>query len=252
MTLCGRTERNFVLMKPEFISSYDGGRHSADLTATLSKLEYRGEYRDLSCIVVIPALGTVPTKAVASWWNLFFPPNQKVVKLFAVGMEVGAAYSDTIAMILDHPDLSQYKYLVTIEHDNVIPADGIVKLLAQMEAHPEYSAIGGLYFTKGEGGVAQIWGNPNEHPLNFKPQLPRPAELVECCGTGMGLTAFRLGMFKDQRLRKPWFKTTSSMAEGLMTQDLYAWQDFRKHGHRCAIDCSVLVGHLDQLTGLVW
>lgn len=239
-------------MKPQFISSFDGGRHNSDLTATLSKLERRGEYRDQSCIVIVPAFGTVPTKAVASWWNLYFPPNQKVVKIFAMGMEVGAAYSDCIEMILAHPDLSQYKYLLSVEHDNIPPADGIVRLLQQLDNHPEFACIGGLYWTKGEGGVPQIWGNPNEHPLNFKPQLPVIGELVECCGTGMGFNAFRLDMFKDPRLRKPWFKTTASITEGLQTQDLYFWQDARKHGYRCAVDCSINVGHLDQTTDMVW
>ncbi len=239
-------------MKPEFISSYDGGRHSSDLTASLSKLERRGEYRDQSCIVIVPALGTVPTKAVASWWNLFFPPNQKVVKMFAVGMEVGAAYSDCIQMIVDHPDLSQYKYLITLEHDNIPPADGIVRLLQQLENHPEYACIGGLYWTKGEGGVAQCWGSPNEHPLNFRPQNPIPGQLLEVCGTGMGFNIWRLSMFKDARLRKPWFKTTASVTEGMQTQDLYFWQDARKHGFRCAIDCAITVGHLDLATDIVW
>jgi hypothetical protein len=239
-------------MKPQILTAHDGGRHNADLTATISKLETRGEYRDLSCVVIVPAFGQVPTKAVAAWWNLYFPPNQKVAKLFAVGMEVGAAYSDTLDWVLKHPDLGQYKYLITLEHDNIPPPDGIVRLLAQMEDHPEFSCIGGLYFTKGEGGVAQIWGNPNEHPLNFKPQVPVPGALVECCGTGMGFNAWRLQMFRDERLRKPWFKTTASSAEGLMTQDLYAWTDFRKHGYRCAIDCSIAVGHYDLQGDLVW
>lgn len=239
-------------MKAQILSSYEGGRHNQDLTATISKLERRGEYKDLSCILIVPAFGAVPTKAVAAWWNLYFPPNQKVVKIFTVGMEVGSAYSDTIAMILDNPELSKYKYLLTLEHDNIPPPDGVVKLLAQMEAHPEYGWIGGLYFTKGEGGVAQIWGNPSEFPLNFKPQLPRPGELVECCGTGMGFNAFRMSMFKDERLRRPWFKTTASLTEGATTQDLYFAMDARKHGYRCAVDCSILVGHYDQSTDFVW
>lgn len=239
-------------MKPQIISSLDGGKHNQDLTNTLNRLEASASYKDLSCILVVPALGTVPTKAVASWWSLYFPPNQKVVKLFAVGMEVGEAYSSTINGILSHPELSKYKYLVTLEHDNLPPADGVVRLLQQMEAHPQYAAIGGLYFTKGEGGQPQIWGNPNETPLNFKPQLPVPGCLVECCGTGMGFTAFRLDMFRDPRLRVPWFKTTASREEGLFTQDLYAWVDFRKNGYRCAVDCSITVGHLDVDSDIVW
>jgi hypothetical protein len=239
-------------MIPQIISSYDGGKHNEDLTRTLSRLEREGAYKDLSTIVIIPALGTIPTKVAASWWNLFFPPNQKVVKIFATGMEVGAAYSQTIEMILANNELAKFKYILTLEHDNVPPPDGLLKILEKMESNPQFSCIGGLYFTKGEGGVAQIWGNPNEMPLNFKPQLPVPGELVECCGTGMGFNIWRLDVFKDERLRKPWFKTESSIQNGSFSQDLYFWNDARKYGHRCAIDCSVLVGHYDSTTDITW
>lgn len=239
-------------MQPQIISSYDGGRHNADLDKTVSRLEKGAAYKDLSTIIIIPALGSIPTKAVASWWNMYTPPNQKCAKLFAVGMEVGDAYSRTIESILAHPDLQNWKYILTLEHDNVPPPDGLVTLLETAEAHPEFSAIGGLYFTKGEGGVAQIWGNPGEFPLNFKPQRPVENALVECCGTGMGFTLFRMSMFKDARLRRPWFRTTASMQEGMFTQDLYAWTDFRKHGHRCAIDCRVRVGHYDAGSDITW
>lgn len=239
-------------MTPQILSSPDLGRHNADLTNTISRLEGSGAYRDLSTIVVVPALGSVPTKAVAAWWNLYFPPNQKAAKLFAMGMEVGAAYTSVIEMILQHPDLKDYKYLVTIEHDNVPPPDGIVRLLERMEANPQFACIGGLYFTKGEMGQPQIWGNPNEHPLNFKPQPPVPGQLVECCGTGMGFNAWRLSMFKDERLRRPWFKTACSGSEGIFTQDLWFWTDARKHGYRCAIDCALPVGHYDVTTDITW
>jgi hypothetical protein len=131
-----------------------------------------------------------------------------------------------------------------MEHDNLPPADGHLKLLQSAEAHPEYDCIGGLYWTKGEGGHPQIWGNPKE-PLNFKPLPPDPnGGLVECVGTGMGFNLFRLDMFKDDKLRKPWFKTQAD-AGGIATQDLYFWADAFKHGHKAAIDCSVKVGHYD-------
>lgn len=239
-------------MDPQIISSYVEGRHLSDFSLTLERLEKDKAYKDLSCVVVIPALGTVPTKAVASWWNLIFPPNQKVVKVFAVGMEVGQAYTDCIEMILNHPDLSTWKYLVTIEHDNVIPVDGVLQLLRRIEDHPEYAAISGLYFTKGEGGQPQIWGNPKEFPMNFKPQPPVPGELVECNGIGMGFSVWKIDTFKDPKLQKPWFKTTASLQEGVATQDLYFWTHARKHGYRCAVDCSVLVGHYSIDEDIVW
>ena len=239
-------------MTPQIVSSYNEGQHNANLKATIERLEQEGAYKDLSCIIVIPALGQVPTKAVASWLSLMSPPNQRVVRMFAMGMEVGEAYSRTIEQILAHPDLSNYKYLLTMEHDNIPPPDGMVRLLSQMERNPEFACIGGLYFTKGHGGVAQIWGDPKDPVLNFRPQKPVPDQLVECCGTGMGFNAFRLSMFKDERLRKPWFKTTSSKDEGCHTQDLYFWTDARKNGYRCAIDCSIKVGHYDHKEDICW
>jgi hypothetical protein len=132
------------------------------------------------------------------------------------------------------------------------PPDGVLKLLEAMEkTKHKYHCIGGLYFTKGYGGQPQIWGDPRDPVLNFRPQLPDPqGGLVECNGTGMGFNLWQLSMFKDKKLRKPWFVTQKK--DGIATQDLYAWSDFKKHGFRCAIDCSVKVGHYDLESDTVY
>lgn len=230
----------------------DPGRHNQDMTATLNRLEQQGQYKDMSCILIIPCIGNVPVKVVSAWWNMYFPPNQKVLKMYPVGMEVGSAYSECIEQILQHPDLKDYKYIMTLETDNIPQPDSAVQLLSQMEKHPEFNCIGGLYYTKGEGGVPQIWGDINDPILNFRPVPPVQGQLVECCGTGMGFNIFRTSMFRDERLRKPWFKTTASAAEGCFTQDLYFWTDARKYGYRCAIDCNILIGHYDAVNDITW
>lgn len=238
---------------PQIISSYDGGKHNRDLGSSLKRLDREAAWKDLSCVIVTPAGASVPTRVVASWMGLIKPPNNRCTHMWAVGTEVGEAYSRLIEAILGHPDLGQWKYLLCLEHDNAPPPDGLVKLMQQLEAHPELSAIGGLYWTKGHGGQPQIWGDPNDMPFNFRPQKPDPAGgLVECNGTGMGFTLFRLSMFRDTRLRHPWFKTPASRKEGTYTQDLYFWTDARKHGFRCAIDCSVKVGHYDAASDTMW
>jgi hypothetical protein len=239
-------------LKPEIVLGVDPGRHNQDMNATLKRLEASGSYKDMSTILIIPCIGSIPVKIVSSWWNMYFPPNQKVLKMYPVGMEVGSAYSECIEQILAHPDLTKYKYIMTLESDNAPQPDAAVRLLQQMETYPELACIGGLYYTKGEAGVPQLWGDINDPVLNFRPVPPRPNELVECCGTGMGCNVFRLDMFKDERLRKPWFKTTASQQEGCFTQDLYFWSDARKYGYRCAVDCSVLVGHWDEANQIMW
>lgn len=227
------------------------GAHNGDLNKTSARLIKGGSWKKQRIVVIIPSAALIPAKVALTHWNLAFPPNNGVVRILALGDEVGVAYSQAIEQVLAHPELSQWEYILTLEHDNTPPADGVFKLLEQMEAHPEYACIGGLYFTKGEGGVAQIWGDPKDPVVNFRPQLPDPnGGLVECCGTGMGFNLFRMSMFKDEKLRKPWFHTQTK--DGVSTQDLYAWSDFRKYGYRCAIDCSVKVGHYSYQDDIMW
>jgi hypothetical protein len=237
--------------KPELVIQDFGGLHNRAGDKTSARLMKGASWKKQRIVVVIPAADSIPAKVALTHWNLAFPPNNGVCRILAQGMEVGDAYSQAIASILAHPDLSQWEFILTIEHDNMPPPDGVIKLIEQLEAHPEFACIGGLYFTKGEGGVAQIWGDARDPLLNFRPQMPDPnGGLVECCGTGMGFNLWRMSLFKDDKLRKPWFVTQTK--GGCSTQDLYAWSDFRKYGHRCAIDCSVKVGHWDQANETCW
>jgi hypothetical protein len=227
------------------------GRHNANLAQSTARILTGATWKRQRTIMLIPAGKSIPTQVYLAHCGLIFPPNQGAHRMATVDLEVGEAFSHSIAEIIAHPDLSQWEYLLTVEHDNLPPPDGLVKLIKRMDEHPEFSCIGGLYWTKGEGGVPQIWGDPKDPVLNFRPQPPVPGQLVECCGTGMGFNLWRLSMFKDPKLRRPWFKTIAGK-EGVGTQDLFFWSDARKHGYRCAIDCDVLVGHLDIATGQVW
>jgi hypothetical protein len=231
-----------------------GGSNNADIDGTYSRIIKGGSWKRQRVIVIIPAGESIPAKVALSHWNLIFPPNNGVFRILAQGLEVGEAYSQAIESVLAHPELSQWEYVLTLEHDNMPPHDGVVRLVQRMEEHPELDCIGGLYFTKGEGGVPQIWGDPKDSIVNFRPQPPDlRGGLVECCGTGMGFNLWRLSMFKDSRLRRPMFRTLNGTeGGGVGTQDLYFWGDARKYGHRCAIDCSVKVGHYDQAADMVW
>lgn len=224
----------------------EAGRHNADLATSTQRILEGGSWKTQRVVMLIPAGKSIPTKVYLSHCGLIFPPNQAAHRMAAIGMEVGEAFSSSIQAILDTPGLQDWEYLLTIEHDNCPPADGIVKLIKRMEEHPEFSCIGGLYWTKGEGGVPQIWGDIKDPVMNFRPQPPDlNGGLVECWGTGMGFNLWRLSMFKDPQLRKPWFKTVAG-SEGVGTQDLYFWGDAHKYGYRCAIDCDVKVGHYDM------
>jgi hypothetical protein len=238
-------------LKPSFTVADLSGKHNQDIQKTSARILKGGSWKKERTIMILPAADSVPAKCALSWMNLAFPPNNGVVRILAQGMEVGDAYSTAIENILNTPDLRDWEFVLTLEHDNCPPADGVIKLIERMEAHPEFACIGGLYFTKGDGGCAQIWGDIKDPVVNYRPQAPDPnGGLIECYGTGMGFNLWRLKMFKDPQIKKPWFRTLNGKdGQGVGTQDLVFWTEARKYGYRCAIDCSVKVGHYD-LTGV--
>lgn len=243
-------------MEGSIVTTTEVGIHNSNLQASAGRILESGTWKRQRVVVLLPASGSIPSKVALSHWNLIFPPNQGVYRVLCLGMEVGHAYSEAITQILAHPDLGTWEYFLTLEHDNMPPPDGVLKLIARMEKYPEFSCIGGLYFTKGPLGVPQVWGDPKDPVLNFRPQPPVPGQLVECCGTGMGFNLWRMSMFKDllarKEMPKPLFKTKASLQEGVGTQDLAFWSEARKFGYRCAIDCDVLVGHHDSANDITW
>lgn len=234
-------------MTPQLVIEDYGGRHNSDLEKSTDRLIKGNTYKDLSTICIIPTRGQIPAKIVQSWLGLMAPMNQKFIRMMVIGMEVGQAYSQAIANILSHPELSNWKYILTLEEDNAPPPDGLLKLIESIEQG--YDVVQGLYWTKGEGGQPMIYGDPKVMPKNFVPQVPRPETIQECNGLGMGFTLFRLSMFKDPKLRKPWFVTEQKFTPGVgascFTQDLYFFHDAGKFGYRFACDTRIKVGHYD-------
>jgi hypothetical protein len=178
--------------------------------------------------------------------------NQKSTKVFAVGMEVGDAYNSMIEQIAVNPELSKWKYILTMEEDNLPPPDGLLKLYESMN---DYDVVGGLYWTKGEHGQPMIYGEGNDNDVHFRPQPPKE-EIQKCDGLGMGFTLFKMEIFKDPRVPQPWFQTLNEYdpqkGTRLYTQDLYFFENIRKLGYKVACDTRVKVGHLDPQSEVVW
>lgn len=224
---------------------------NADITQVRDRLIRGNSYRDLSTVCVIPTRGLIAAKVVQAWLSLATPMNQKFTRFFMEKLEVGDAYNQAIETILAHPELSKWKYLLTLEDDNAPPPDGLLRLYESID---KYDAISGLYFVKGETGAAMIYGDPKNMPQDFIPQVPIPETVQECNGIGMGFALWRLAMFK--KMVKPWFRTLQSFVPGkgmqAATQDLYFCAEARKHGYRFAVDTRVRVGHWDDANQVMW
>jgi len=227
------------------------GRNNENLEAARNRLIRGNTYRDLSTVCIVATRGMIPAKVVSSWLSMATPMNQKFVRIFVEKMEVADAYNTGVEIVMNHPELSKWRFLLTIEEDNCPPQDGLLMLYESID---KFDAISGLYWVKGENGSAMCYGNPKVMPKDFVPQIPIPDTVMEVNGIGQGFALFKMDIFK--RVQKPWFKTLQHYVPGqgmtAATQDLYFCMEAAKQGCRFAVDTRCRVGHWDQQNQTMW
>jgi hypothetical protein len=241
-------------MKPEIIAPYSPGHHNSDLEKANARLSLSGAYKDLSTVIVTPTRGgrSLCPRFVSALMSLMRPMNQQCYgPVFMSGMEVGKSFNSAVEMILANPVLSKFKFLFTVEDDNIPPPDALLKLYESMR---EFDIVGSLYWTKGEGGQPMIYGDPYEQPLSFKPQPVQSGMVQRCNGVGMGATLFKMDLFR--KIPAPWFETIQDWDPGKggrgYTQDLAFCEKVCKIGGKIAVDTRVKVGHLDIENNQLW
>lgn len=226
----------------------DVGIHNGQWNDTLKRVIKGKTYKNLSTVWITPTRGSLSPRVVSSWLGIIKPMNQPFVgPIFIEGDEVGEAYEKAFKMVLEHPELSKFKYIFTVEEDNLPPQDALLRLYENMEKG--YDCVAGLYWTKGESGQPMIYGDPKTMPKNYLPQIPCPDALQHCNGLGMGCNLWSIESLKKKlkKMPRPWFKTTRNM-----TQDLFFFNEASKHGYKVACDTSCKVGHFDVTSGIVW
>ena len=228
------------------------GRSNMELEESIQRVDKSKMYEDQSTIIICPTRGVFPTRVVQSWMKLMKPMNQAVAgPIFAESMRVDEAYEVLIEYILGNDHLNKYKYILTIEEDNLPPSDGLLKL---HESIGEFDVVGGLYWGKGKDGWPMIYGDPENGTEDFRPQTPKPGEVQEANGLGMGFNLFKLDMFRN--IERPWFKTVQEKSKNGgdtgMTQDMFFYRKAKEAGYKFACDNKVLVGHYDSKNDIVY
>jgi hypothetical protein len=248
----------------------------------LDQLPQGQTYKELSTVIVTPVRGPRTIKdahecdhcgnvfeydkgiysgfapiVVESWKRMIKPMNQPIQEILATGYEVGDAYQKSIEMCLQHPEIQNYKYVLFLEDDVVIPfMPGTKGPLWQLydRIADGYDVANGLYWTKGEISMPLIFGDPQKGNDNFECLTEgwEAGDVVECNGAGMGFSLWKMDIFKDSRWGNPWFKTLESMGEGVSTQDLFAYGQIRKLGYRVCVDTSIRCGHFNVYDGEVY
>jgi hypothetical protein len=200
-------------------------------------------------------------KVVGAWQALVAPMNQKRAILFAAGHEVGEAYDTMVAGILEHPQLKDWQYVLTLEDDNLPMPDAHIRLLESIH-WGGYDAVSGIYFTKGDYNMPMAYGDPElfrrTGELDFRPRdivsALQNGNVMEVNGIAMGCAIWKTELFR--RIPRPWFQTladwTPEKGSVAGTQDLVFWGKARRAGARFAVDMRVRVGHIDPETGVVY
>lgn len=218
-------------------------------------------YKDCSTVILAPTRGEIHWKVVQAWQNLMPTMNQKRAFLFAAGHEVGYAYNTMIQNVLNNPELQKWKYIFTLEDDNLPPPNALQLLIETIEAG-HYDAVSGIYFTKGDYNMPMAYGNPDKYratgELDFVPrnvvEALQNGNVMEVNGIAQGCSLYRMDLFRD--IAAPWFVTmnewTPEKGGACFTQDLWFCQKAKIAGKRFAVDFRVKVGHIDISSGIVY
>lgn len=228
------------------------------------KVMHGASFHKARTVILIPTRGMIHHRTVSHIQGLLAPPNQARAVMFCVGDEVGVAYNRMIENILKDPELSTWEYVMTIEDDNLVPADAHVRMLESIE-DTKVDAVSGVYFTKGDFNMPMAYGNPREYlqtgKLDFRPFPPevireaiQQGHTMPVNGIAMGCALWRMDLFRQ--ISAPWFVTVCDVIDGVRpavyTQDLSFCEKAVRAGKRFAVDFRVKVGHMDVRTGEVF
>lgn len=220
-------------------------------------------YESKSVVCVIPTRGQIDARVVNAWFRLISPVNHGFVRFLVTGGEVADAYNTAITGIINHPELSKYKYILTMEDDNLPPPDGLLKLLDAMIAAKKqgqkYWALSGLYWSKGnEAGMPLYFGDVTKSEYNLDIMPLNEKGITDCCLIPQGFTLYDMDIFRQTEY--PWFKTVESYdptkpvldQTQAYTQDCYFFKKVFEKKLKVGVVADVKVGHLDTSTGFVW
>lgn len=205
----------------------------------------KSSFRNNSMSVIVPSrTSMLHTRFVQALNSIQWPMNQARAMFFVTGAEVGMAYTEQVQAVLQHPELSKWPYVLTVEDDVLVPPDAVMKLLDAIEAGP-FDGVGALYWTKSDDlPMPMAYGDPEEYRrtgvLEFRPRdvsgAMKMGGIMPVNGIAMGCSLYRTQMFRD--VPPPWFVTSPNS-----TQDLAFCSKAVRLGKTFATDCRVICGH---------
>lgn len=205
------------------------------------------EVDDIYTFMAIPSRGPTHVNWCMSMLNMRWPINQSTKRGIIVGEDVAQARNNFVleAQAVDA------KYLFFVDDDVLVPPNTPIELINQMDRHPEWDMLTGVYVTKtdppepvlfggkvGSAGVHWDWEIGTQFPV---------------WASGMGCALIRMTAF--DKFPAPWFAFTHE-AEGVTSkeegEDIYFCRKLMEAGGTIMADGSILCGHVNIQTNEIF
>lgn len=215
--------------------------------------------------------GNLVHETISPIWHrkrmaLSHPTNFSMIEIFADGMEVADARNQTIQKALDSEYMPEFVFF--LDYDVLPEFDALNKLIYRARHFPNIDIFAGVYVCKGiTPSEPLIYAGDGTGPFwDWTVGDLLTTESHGITGTHMGLTLIRTSLFKDRDWMwdedDPWFRTKNEKTidkNGVQktergTEDLFFYKRARERDQpiQIMVDTSVLAGHIDVHTGVIW
>lgn len=199
---------------------------------------------DIYTYLAVPSRGPTHVNWTMSMMNLHWPINTSTKRGIIVGQDVAQARNNFVWEAKE----CGAKYLFFIDDDVLIPPEGPKHMIYQMDTHPEWDVLTGVYVTKSEPPEPVLFGGKVGSPGVFwdwevGTQFP-------VWGAGLGCAVIRMTAF--DKFPDPWFKFSNEKRGNVSEEegeDIYFCRNLVENGGTIMADGQILCGHIDIRSG---
>ena len=199
----------------------------------------------LKVMIAIPAIQD-PTWFFTMAMNaIAYPPNYTKTTQICWGREIGEARNHMVHNALN----GGFEYILFLDDDVFPPPDIFIKLLSH-----QTDIASALYCTKCEPSYPLIFEDEGNGCFTDW----ELGDVIKTWGCGLGATLINTRIFKEGKIKEPWFKTTKLEAIGdpqgggwhwrSGTEDLFFYTKVYDAGYELLVDTSIQCYHYDRLS----
>ncbi len=200
-------------------------------------------------LVAVPGYAGIQPEAQESYVQMMYRLGRDLPEYdVAINVMIKTEQFRARNRIVNAAIANQFDYLLMLDDDHIVPHDLVVRLIGHMKAHPEYAAIGALYFQRGGSYEPVLMRRKSLEKDDWRFSFIRHDDdilmnpgLHEIDILGGGCMMFRVRVL--EKLMPPYF-----VPEIEMGTDISICSRIRDLGYKLAADTSIELGHLGNKT----